>query len=287
MQHAKAAAKKAYGLCFIQTIEFPLLMDTQFLESFVVVVEHGSVAEAARRLNLTPAAVTQRIRALEHEIGALLRDVRDLRAIATEQTFSGELKLGAVASALTGILPSTLARVTRKYPQMKLTIDPGISPELYKKVVDGELDAAVIVEPQFALPKTCEWTTWREEPLVVLAPRAMTEPDPHRLLSTEPFIRYDRRQWGGLLADTYLRRAGIYPTDRYELDSLDAIAVLVDRGLGVSLVLDWAAPWPEGLSLRKISLPEPFEMRRIGLLWRRASPRIRLLNALMTEAAGS
>jgi len=312
MQHAKAAAKKAYGLCFIQTIEFPLLMDTQFLESFVVVVEHGSVAEAARRLNLTPAAVTQRIRALEHEIGtvllsrsgrtvrateageailaparALLRDVRDLRAIATEQTFSGELKLGAVASALTGILPSTLARVTRKYPQMKLTIDPGISPELYKKVVDGELDAAVIVEPQFALPKTCEWTTWREEPLVVLAPRAMTEPDPHRLLSTEPFIRYDRRQWGGLLADTYLRRAGIYPTDRYELDSLDAIAVLVDRGLGVSLVPDWAAPWPEGLSLRKISLPEPFEMRRIGLLWRRASPRIRLLNALMTEAAGS
>ena len=28
-------------------------MDTQFLESFILVVEHGSVAEAARRLNLT------------------------------------------------------------------------------------------------------------------------------------------------------------------------------------------------------------------------------------------
>ena len=47
-------------------------MDTQFLESFVMVVEHGSVAEAARRLNLTAAAVTQRIRALEREIGTAL-----------------------------------------------------------------------------------------------------------------------------------------------------------------------------------------------------------------------
>jgi DNA-binding transcriptional LysR family regulator len=285
-------------------------VDTRFLESFVMVVEHGSVAEAARRLNLTAAAVTQRIRALEHEIGTvllsrsgrtvrateageailapartLLSGVRDLRAVATAQSFSGELSLGAVASALTGLLPPILARLTRKYPLMRLTIDPGISGELYKKVADGELDAAVIVEPQFALPKICEWATWREEPLVMLAPRIMAKLDPHRILQTEPFIRYDRRQWGGLLADAYLRKVGIRPTDRYELDSLDAIAVLVDRGLGVSLVPDWAGPWPEGLSLCKISLPEPFEMRRIGLLWRRASPRLRLVHALIAEAA--
>jgi DNA-binding transcriptional LysR family regulator len=47
-------------------------MDTQFLDSFVTVVDYGSMAEAARRLNLTPAAVAQRIRALEDEIGASL-----------------------------------------------------------------------------------------------------------------------------------------------------------------------------------------------------------------------
>ena len=107
-----------------------LNMDTQFLESFVMVVEHGSVAEAARRLSLTAAAVTQRIRALEREIGTalvsrsgrnmrateagtailaqaeqLLRGVRDLRTTANEQNFAGELSLGAVSSALTGILP--------------------------------------------------------------------------------------------------------------------------------------------------------------------------------------
>ena len=44
-------------------------MDTRFLESFIHVVELGSMAEAARRLNLTPAAVAQRVKALEVELG--------------------------------------------------------------------------------------------------------------------------------------------------------------------------------------------------------------------------
>ena len=47
-------------------------MNTAFLQSFVTVVEHGSIAEAARRLNLTAAAVAQRIHALESEIGTRL-----------------------------------------------------------------------------------------------------------------------------------------------------------------------------------------------------------------------
>lgn len=285
------------------------VMDTRFLESFVMVIEHGSVAAAARRLNLTDAAVTQRVHALEREIGAkligrsgrtvratesgaailshaklLLRGVKDLRSVANEERFSGELNLGAVSSALTGILPALLAELTVKYPLMKLFITPGSSESLYQKVTSGELDAAVVVEPQVEMPKTCDWTLWREEPFVVLASRSMKETDAHRLLETQPFIRYDRNQLGGRLANRYLQQVNITPNDRYELDSLEAIAVLVDRGLGVSLVPDWAPPWPAGLNLRKIPLPQPFECRRIGLLWRRSSPRIRLVQALAADA---
>lgn len=159
-------------------------MDTEFLEIFVKVVEHGSVAEAARRLNLTVAAVTQRLRALEREIGTalvsrsvrnmrateagvailaqseqLLRSVRDLRTTANEQNFAGELSLRAISSALTCILPPILSRLAEDYPAITLHIYPGTSSELYRKATDGELDAAVIVEPQFALPKTCNWVT--------------------------------------------------------------------------------------------------------------------------------
>src|SRR3569833_193134 len=284
-------------------------MDALLLDCFLLVVEHGSVAEAARRLSLTPAGVTQRLKALEQELGMalvsrsgrtvrpteagwsilpqvqqLLSGVRDLRTIANEKSFAGRLALGAVASALTGMLPPILSEMAQKYPLMTLFVDPGSSNDLYAKVNSGELDAAVIVEPQFSLPKTCAWETWREEPLIMLAHRGVTEKDPHKILQAHPFIRYDRKQWGGRLAEDYLQRYEITVQDRYELDSLETIAVLVDRQLGVSLVPDWAPPWPEGLALKKIPLPFSTDKRRVGLLWRRSTPRIRLVQALLAEA---
>ncbi|HEX7915417.1 LysR family transcriptional regulator, partial [Rudaea sp.] len=47
-------------------------MDTQFLHTFVSVVERGSMAAAARVLDITPAAVAQQIRTLEREFGVPL-----------------------------------------------------------------------------------------------------------------------------------------------------------------------------------------------------------------------
>ena len=284
-------------------------MDTQFLHTFVAVVDHGSMAAAARLLNITPAAVAQQIRTLEREIGApliaragrtvsvteagsrilertreLLRDVADLSAVATDNSTAGELRLGAGTNALTGMLPDILARMVEKFPQIKVFIKPGYSPDLYRAVESGELDAAIVLQAPFALPKTCDWELLREEPLVVLAPASMAGRDPHELLATEPLIRYDRQQWGGRQADQYLRMAGIVPRERFELNALNAIAVMVDRGLGVSLVPDWARPWPEGLHLVRIPLPRGFEPRRIGVVWSRSTVRIRLVTAFLQES---
>lgn len=90
--------------------------------------------------------------------------------------------------------------------------------------------------------------------------------------------------FAGRLIDDYLRKARIKPKDRYELDGLELIAVMVDRGLGVSLLPDWAPPWPEGLSLRKLALPNRSLVRRTGLLWNRASLRARLVRAFLEQA---
>ena len=283
-------------------------MDTQFLNTFVAVVDHGSMAAAARLLNITPAAVAQQIRTLEREIGApliaragrtvsvtesgarilqrtrdLLRSVADLSTVANDADTSGELRLGAGTNALTGLLPDILARMVVRFPHIKVFVKPGYSPELHRAVEAGEIDAAIVLQAPYTLPKTCEWQLLREEPLVVLAPAAMAGRDPHELLATEPLIRYDRQQWGGHHADVYLRLAGIAPRERFELNALNAIAVMVDRGLGVSLVPDWARPWPEGLNLARIPLPLPFEPRRVGVVWARATIRIRLVKAVLQE----
>lgn len=100
------------------------------------------------------------------------------------------------------------------------------------------------------------------------------------------FIRYDRRHWGGNLADACLRSLGVKPNERFELDSLEAIAVLVGRGLGVSLVPDWAPPWPEGLNLFKLPVAGGAG-RPVGILSTNPSPRRHLVDALMTVWAQS
>ena len=287
-------------------------MDTRFLESFVMAVDNGSIAEAARRLNLTAAAVAKRIHALENEIGAalvtrsgrtirpteagaaiverarrFLAEARDFKSIAIADRPSGQLRLGAVSSALSGLLPDILALTRENYPQIEVTIMVGHSGELYRKVLDGDdLDAAVITEPPFAIPKSCAWRMLREEPLIVLTRAPAQSRKSHAILASEPFIRVDRKLWPGRLVDDYLRKVDIRPRELFEIEKLEAIAVMVDRGLGVSLLPDWAPPWPEGLSLAKLPVPGGRSFaRRIGLIWPRASLRLRLVKAFLEQAA--
>jgi len=284
-------------------------MDTRFLETFVAVVDYGSLAEAARRLNITSAAAAQRLRVLEAEFGTqlivrsgrvvrptaagtailerargFLSEVRDIKSIANDTRVAGELRIGAIETSLTGIMPQILKRLLESYPDLDFYLEPATSADLFGKVVDGRLDAAVMVRPQFELPKALSIRTLRSEPLIVLAPASLGGADPIGLLRTEPFIRYDRSNWGGRLANDFLRAHRIEPNERFELDALDAIAVMVGLGLGVSLVPDWAEPWPRTAPLKKLPLGDPRFDRDIVLVWLTRSPRARLLEVLIRAA---
>jgi DNA-binding transcriptional LysR family regulator len=285
-------------------------METAYLQSFLLVVESGSMSEAARRLDLTPGAVAQQIRALERELNApllaragrtvqpteaghrlvqrartLLREVSDIKALVGSEAAGGELVIGTINTAIHSLLPDILARFVKTHPGVKVYLQSGNTAALYKAMQQGELDAAVCLYPPFALAKTFDWALLREEPLVLLAPSRLVRRDPHELLRTSPLIRYDRNLGGGKQADRYLRSAGIVPQERFELSSLLAIAMMVDRGLGVSIVPDIASPLLDGQRIAKIPLPLPSETRRFGVLWLRASPRLRLIHGLV-ESAG-
>ena len=283
---------------------------THLTEGAVLAVDNGSIAEAARRLNLTAAAIAKRIHALENEIGAVLvtrsgrtirpteagaaimehakrflAEARDFKSIAVADRPSGQLRLGAFSSALCGLLPDILALMKENYPQIDVNIAVGHSGGLYRKVLDGDdLDAAVITEPPFAIPKSCAWRMLREEPLIVLTRAPARSRKPHAILASEPFIRLDRKLWPGRLVDDYLRKVGIQPRELFEIGQLEPIAVMVSRGLGVSLLPDFS--WPQGLSLAKLPAPGGRSFaRRIGLIWPRASLRLRLVKAFLEQAA--
>jgi DNA-binding transcriptional LysR family regulator len=284
-------------------------MDTRYLQSFVTVAESGSFAQAARRLDLTPTAVAARIKGLEETLGlslikragrsvrpteagmrilerarALLRDARDLATLADDEASFGELRLGVFMSAMTSVLPPLLKRVYDRYPSLSVFVMPGASVDLCRRVGAGELDAAIVVEPQFAIGKTSRWQSIMEEPLVVVAPAAMDGQDPHELLRTRPFIRYDRSVLGGQLADRYLRDHNIVPHQRLEIDSLLGVAALVDQGLGVALLPDWSSMWSIRYALARIPLPGRAPVRRVGLVWQSHGARARLAETLLEEA---
>ncbi len=292
-------------------------MDTRYLQSFVAVAELGSMAEAARRLDLTPAAIAARVKALEDDIGVplvqragrsvrpteagvklidrarnVLREVRDLRAVRGEGAALGELRLGVFVTAATTIMPPVLKRLYGRFPDLSIFVGPGGSAELCRQVGNGALDAAIVVEPHFAMSKGCAFEALVEEPLVVVAPRALVEAGKaahrprkaHELLATEPFIRYDRTVVGGQLADRYLRDHGITVRQRLELDGLMAVAALVGEGLGVALLPDWAPMWASHLAIARVPLPERAPVRRVGIVWATHGPRVALARALLEEA---
>ncbi|SOY93335.1 Transcriptional regulator LysR family [Cupriavidus taiwanensis] len=284
-------------------------MDALQLQSFVMVVEMGSLSEAARKLGITPAAVGARIRALEQELGValvkrsgrfvkptlaginilersrgLLREFRDLRTAANSNTPTSELRLGVFPTAMTSLLPPVLRRLYTKQPGLKVLVTSGTSIELCRKVDDGSLDAAIVIQPLFVLPKTCDWRVLVEEPLVLAVPRELSGGDAHEILRTQPFIRYERTLLGGQLAERYLQAHSIEPRERLELDSVLAIAMLVNQRLGVALLPDWEPLWHMGLDIARIVLPHRPPTRRVGLILAVHGPRVPLAEALFSEA---
>ncbi|WP_454721946.1 LysR substrate-binding domain-containing protein [Delftia acidovorans] len=238
-------------------------METRYLKSLIAVVDSGSIADAARAEHLTAAAVGQRVQALERELGfallsrsghaarptqaclallprarRLVREAALLGSDASADGLAGTLRIGAISTALTGMLPAALRKLTQAAPQCRPVIVPGTSRALFQMLQAGELDAAVIVAPPFELPKALRSVQLRREPLVLLAP-PQARGRPATLLRSLPYIRYDPDAWGGRHAADWLADQGLEPAVLCDLDALEAIAMLAADGMGVGLVPHW------------------------------------------------
>src|SRR5262249_16246802 len=144
----------------------------------------------------------------------VLNNVRDLKSVAVGNTVAGELRVGVISTALSGLLPSILTVTEKKYPEIAIQITRAASAELYPKVLNGDLDSAIMAKPPFAIPKTCNWHLLQRERLVVVTLASAPRRNPNIILSSEPFIRQERKSWAGRLIDGYLCRTQIRPHER-------------------------------------------------------------------------
>jgi DNA-binding transcriptional LysR family regulator len=284
-------------------------LDTRFLQSLIAVVDSGSIADAARVEHLTAAAVGQRVQALERELGfallsrhghtaapteaclamlprarRLVREASLLHGDADRDGLSGRLKIGAISTALTGMLPVALREFTQRAPHARLVIVPGTSQSLFQSLQAGDLDAAIVVSPPFALPKTMHAALLRAEPLLLLAEKG-ARGSAAKLLAAHPYIRYDPSAWGGRHAAAWLADHGVEPAVLCDLDALEAIAMLVTDGMGVGLVPQWPGIERFAGDCRVTPLAGAAYQREIMLLTNADADRPNMLNILAEALA--
>lgn len=226
------------------------------------IVRHGSFSRAGEVVGLTQSAVSLQVKALEDEFGVRLFD-RSRRlpiltaqgrvllerateilslydqipsALADETSLSGTLRVGAIQTALSDILPEALLALNRAHPRLRVHVTAGMSAELAIQVRNGDLDAAITTEPVRPHPADLVWTTLYQDQFVIVTPPGLATVPLPGLFAQLPYIRFDQRAWAGRLIERELRRMGIKPHSEMTLDSQDVILRMVRSGLGVAIV---------------------------------------------------
>ncbi|MFJ2993738.1 LysR family transcriptional regulator [Pandoraea sp. NPDC087047] len=235
----------------------------RYLKTFVTAAETASFSAAGARLGLTQSAVSAQIQRLEDDLGvqlfertgravSLSDDGRRLLAqaqgvIAGYQAMRGEagafgaqaalapIHVGAILTVQLGLLPGAVQRWTSLGAMPHLDIVPGMSVQLLAQLDAKELDLAVMIRPRIGVPADMKWLTLMEEPYVAIAPKG-TRGTVADWATALPFVRYNRRSYGGDLVERYLRRHRLWVREGIELDEPEVILRMVRARLGWSIV---------------------------------------------------
>lgn len=275
------------------------------LHTFIAVVRYGGFGAAGDRIGLTQSAVSSQIQRLEDSLGfklfdrtrrsAVLNDA-GARVLAraeeivtlyarlgdarTDEEQGAEiLRIGAIASVQSTLLPRALAALRKERPSLRVNILPGVSLDLMNRLDGADIEAAVMIRPPFGILPDMRWQTLMYEPFKLLVPAVVKGRRWRDLLETQPFLRYERTSFGGRQVTRFLQDNGLAVTDAIELDEISGLMNLVAQGLGVALVpmVEAYLPVPDGV--RVLSLGEKTFYREIGLLRQAKATRPRWVHA--------
>ncbi|MGN6581597.1 MAG: LysR family transcriptional regulator [Bordetella sp.] len=214
----------------------------QQLQAFATIAECGSLGRAAQALHITQPALSRSIRRLEEQIGAALfeRHSRGMHLSAIGQALlphaillqreaeqareeidamrglaRGTIRVGAVGSIASLVLPLAVGRVLDKWPNLRVEIIEGVWDRLATALVKREIDLAL----SMAMPDTEEIAAitdcrWEDSSYVVAA---LDHP-----LRRKPTLT---------LADTLTQRWAIPPRGTEPFKHMQN--VFADHGLGL------------------------------------------------------
>lgn len=235
-------------------------MKWEAFSTLEAVLRTGTLAAAAMEANLTAGAVGLQMKQLEAFVGHPLFDRSGLQVkplpLATEVAavmrrarleldalrrpasvaLGGTVELGVIESMQPLMLPGALQALRLLHPGLRVRPHRGRSADLTNAVKAGNLDAAVVAQPESGGSSRLTWRDLLQCPLsLVLPPDAPEMPVPG-LVARYEWIQYDRGTIAGRLAARYLQRHFKPRSSELELDTVRAVLAMVSAGLGLSVV---------------------------------------------------
>jgi DNA-binding transcriptional LysR family regulator len=233
------------------------------LITFSAVARTGGVTRAAEELNTVQSNVTQRVKALEAEIGAalferhsrgmtltgagrrLLPYAQRMAALSREAMLAarddgepkGPLAIGSMETTAAVRLPPLLAEFHRRFPAVRLSLRTATTADLVARVLDGTLDGAFVAGP-IEHGELTSTIAFREELALVTARRWKTlaslragtpESGPTALVFRTG-CTYRQR------LEQILAEFGWPSATRFELGTLDGMIGCVAADMGVTLL---------------------------------------------------
>ena len=251
------------------------------IEVFVAAAEEGSISAAARRLGVSPSAVSQQLTALEAALGATLLDrsgrpvqvtpagamfrrhaqtilnaASEARAELAMADLSGltTLRLGVIEDFDSDVTPRLLSALARDLKGCRFLLETGASHRLMDQLEARALDI-VIAADSISDPMPEDWREIHpilSEPFVAVAP-------PGARIGDLPLILYTPRHLMGRQIAAHLARHGLKPAHRFELDSYAAILAMVAGGEGwtilTPLALHQARAFRASVEVRPLPFP--------------------------------
>ncbi|SFN78359.1 DNA-binding transcriptional regulator, LysR family [Bradyrhizobium sp. Rc3b] len=239
-------------------------MDSTDLNFFSAVAMAGGIGRAANDLHTVQSNVTQRIRALEIQLGVQLfhrskkgvtltsmgsrllpyaNRISELlaeahRAVKDDASPSGELRIGSMETTAALRLPPLLTRYAIAYPDVDVQIETGPTGALVDAVLARKLDGAFVSAPVMHGELFCQPIV--EEELVLITPPMVTSPQHllnflasgsgRKVLVFRAGCSYRQR------LSEYLAHNGFVDLRWMEMGTLDGIIGCVAASVGVSLI---------------------------------------------------
>ena len=248
-------------------------MDLTQLRCFLAVADELHFAQAARRLDMLPAAFGRQIRQVEEELGtplllrttrnvaltedgaALLHEARDLVARADDiaRRFRARgrhravtLRVGAIDTAAAGLVPTLLYDFRRHHPDITVQLREDKTIRLLPRLLSGTLDLA-LVRPAERCSSQIQFLPLFHETAIVALPFGHPLSQRARVtvqdIAHEPLILPNRRArpHSHDLTIKLFAQAGLRPLIAQVAEEKQTIVNLVAAELGIAIVPRWSS----------------------------------------------